>query len=150
MFGGDGALSNLSKRIKLAYAFDILSGDLMIEMDRLRSARNDISHSWNISSLGDFFTKGRLADMCRVEELLSERKELMNDLSEGLAPLAAFRIRLVWIVGRLVFEASTYTKAKKARLSPARALYGKPPSKWLTEISKIALDATQQIAKQGR
>jgi hypothetical protein len=42
MFGGYGALSDLAKRIQLAYALDILSPDLMEELDRLRSARNAI------------------------------------------------------------------------------------------------------------
>jgi hypothetical protein len=63
MFSGYGALSDLAKRIQLAHAFDVLSPDLMEELDRLRSARNAISHSWNIDSLKDFFTKGRLADI---------------------------------------------------------------------------------------
>jgi hypothetical protein len=75
MLGAYGVLSDLSKRIQLAYAFDILSRDLMEELDRLRTARNAISHSWNIDSLKDFFTKGRLADMHRMEEVLAERKD---------------------------------------------------------------------------
>lgn len=132
----------------LAYAFDVLSADLMKELDRLRCARNAISHSWNIDSLSDFFTKGRLADMHRIEELLSERQESAKEFSSGFKPLAAFRIRLVWIVGRLVYEAAAYGRAKKARLDPVRALYGKPPPKWLTEISKIGHEATREIAKQ--
>jgi hypothetical protein len=149
MFGGYGALSDLAKRIRLAYAFDILSPDLMEELDRLRSARNDISHSWNIDSLKDFFTKGRLADMHRMEEVLAERKDLTEELSRGFEPLAAFRLRLIWIVGRLVYEAAAYNRAKKAGLHPARALYGKPAPKWLKEVSTICLDASREIAKQS-
>lgn len=83
MFGGYGPLSDFAKRIQLAYAFNILSPDLMQELDRLRSARNAISHSWNIGDLGDFFTKGRLADMHRMEELLSDREGPM--FSGGLS-----------------------------------------------------------------
>jgi hypothetical protein len=124
MFGGYGVLSDLAKRIQLAYAFDILSPDLMEELDRLRSARNAISHSWNVDSLKDFFTKGPLADMHRMEEVLAERKDLTEELSRGFEPLAAFRLRLIWIVGRLVYEAAAYNRAKKARLHPARAAQG--------------------------
>lgn len=148
MFSGYGPLSDLAKRIQLAYAFNIFSPDLMEELDHLRSARNAISHSWDIKSLDSFFTKGRLANMHRIEELLADQKELAKELSGGFKPLAAFRIRLVWIVGRLVYEAAAYNRAKEARLGPARALYGKPIPKWLVEISKICGAASLKIAKQ--
>jgi hypothetical protein len=149
MFGGYGPLSDLSKRIQLAYAFDILSPDLMEELDHLRSARNVISHSWDIKSLNEFYTKGHLAKMHRIEELLSDREEPAKDFSGVFKPLAAFRVRLVWIVGRLIYEAAAYNRAKKARLRPTQALYGKPAPKWLKEISKIALEASREIAKQN-
>jgi hypothetical protein len=149
--GGKGSMLrsyDLATRIKLAYAFDILSPDLMVELDRIRSARNDISHSWNIDSLNDFFTKGRVADIYRMEEMLSEGK-LADEFSDGFKPLAAFRVRLVWIVGRLVYEAAAYDRAKKARLRPVRALYGKPSPKWLGAVMKLILQATREIAKQS-
>jgi hypothetical protein len=133
----------------LAHAFDVLSPDVTEELDRLRSARNAISHSWNIDSLKDFFTKGRLADTHRMEEVLAERKDLTKELSSGFEPLAAFRLRLVWIVGRLVYEAAAYNNAKKTRLHPVRALYGKSAPKWLKEVSRICLDASREIAKQS-
>ena len=148
MFGGHGSLSDFAKRIQLAYAFDILSADLMEELDRLRSARNAISHSWDINSLNDFFTKGRLADMRRIEELLSEQKEFTGEFPSGFKPLNAFRIRLVWIAGRLVYEAAAYNRAKSARVRPTQALYGKPTPKWLAEVAKVSLEATREIAKQ--
>jgi hypothetical protein len=148
MLSSYGPLSDLATRIQLAYAFDILSPDLMEELDRIRSARNAISHSWNIDSLNDFFTKGRVADMYRMEELLSKGKGA-DEFSDGFKPLAAFRIRLVWIVGRLVYEAAAYDRAKKARLRPARVLYGKPSPKWLGAVTKLILQATREIAKQS-
>jgi hypothetical protein len=119
----------------------------MVELDRIRSARNAISHSWNVDTLSDFFTEGRRADMHRMEELLTERKELKEEFSGGFEPLAAFRIRLVWIVGRLVYEAAAYNRAKKVRVRPTRTLYGKPTPKWLGDISKICLAATRKTAK---
>jgi len=128
MFGGYGALSDLAKRIQLAYAFDILSPDLMEELDRLRSARNDISHNWNIDSLKDFFTKGRLTDMHRMEEVLAERTDLTEELSRGFEPLAAFRLRLIWIVGRLVYEAAAYNRASRRRGCLPGILCGKSGS----------------------
>jgi hypothetical protein len=52
-------------------------------------------------------------------------------------------------VGRLVYEAAAYDRAKKARLRPVRALYGKPSSKWLGAVMKLILQATREIAKQS-
>jgi hypothetical protein len=149
MFGSYGPLSDLSKRIKLAYAFDVLSPDLMDDLDRLRSARNAVAHSWNIKDLEDFLSEGHLADLHPIEELLVERQELAAKLPNNLTALAAFRIRLVWIVGRLVYEAAAYNRAKDARLRPTQALYGKKAPKWLIDVSRVALEATLEIAKRN-
>jgi hypothetical protein len=149
MLGGFGPLSDFGKRIQLAYAFDVLSPDLMQELDRLRVTRNEIAHSWNIDSLDDFFTKGRIADMYRMEELLPERQELAEEFLDGFKPLTAFRVRLVWIVGRLAYEAAGYNRAKKIRVSPAKVLYGKPTPKWLGQIARECLRATRDISKQA-
>ena len=149
MLNGYGPLSDLSKRIRLAYAFNVLSPDLMEEMDRLRSARNDISHSWDVSSLDEFFTKGRLADMHRIEESLSE-KDSLEEFSGELSPLVAFRIRLIWIVARLVYEAAAYNRAKEARLRPVAALYGNPAPKWLSDVAEIALAASRRAVKEHK
>jgi len=150
MLGGYGPLSDFAKRIQLAYAFNVLSPDLMEELDRLRSARNAISHSWDLSNLKDFYEKGRLADMHRMEDLLPERKELAEEFAGGFKPLAAFRIRLVWICARLVFEQAAYNRAKKSNLEPVRALYGKPAPDWLVSVGREALKATREIAKQDK
>jgi len=150
LFSGYGPLTDLAKRIQLAYAFDVLSRDLMHELDRVRAARNAISHSWDVSTLTDFFTKGRVADIHPIEEMFYEREELTKEFPGAFEPLPAFRIRLTWISGRLVYEAAAYNRAKQARLPPARALYGKPAPKWLTQVSKLCFEATKEIAKQGR
>ncbi|MEE1610554.1 hypothetical protein [Microvirga sp. CF3016] len=142
MLSGYGPLSDLAKRIQLASAFSVLSHDLMVDLDYLRSARNSIAHSWDTNRLGDILQQGRLADIHSVEELLIERQKL----ADGLTPLVAFRVRLIWIAGRLVYEAAAYNRAKQARLRPEQALYGKPTPKWLSEIAGIALIATQKMA----
>ena len=150
LFSGYGPLSDFAKRIQMAHVFAVLSPDLMTELDRLRSVRNTISHSWNVADLGEFLIGGRLADMFRVEELLPEHDEIASEFSGGFEPLAAFRIRLVWILGRLVYEAAAYNRAKQARLIPSHALYGKPTAKWLIEVSAISLRATRTIAKPAK
>ena len=144
MMSGYGALADLAKRIQLAYAFDVLSRDLMTELDKVRSVRNKLAHSWDIDDLSQFFNDCKLADIHPIEELLAERSELAQ-VNGPFEPLTAFRIRMVWIVGRLVFETAAYHRAKSAKLDPHKALYGKPTPVWLREVSRIALTATRKI-----
>jgi hypothetical protein len=148
MFTGYGPLSDLARRIQLAFAFDVLSSDLMQELNRIRITRNDIAHNWNTDTLEEFWTSGQLVDIHPIEGILSERKELEVEFSAGFEPLTAFRIRLAWIAGRLFYEAATYNRAKEARVRPAQALYGKPAPRRLAAISKLCLDTTRQIANR--
>lgn len=148
MLNGYGALSDLSKRIQLAYAFDIFSADVMKDLDVLRSVRNKISHGWNIENLNEFLATGRLTEMHPTERYLTGHQGLADAISSGLRPLAAFRIRLAWLVARLVYEGAAYYRAKEARLVPARALYGKPASKWMSVIAVLAKHATDSILSE--
>jgi DNA-binding MltR family transcriptional regulator len=149
MLSGFGPLSDLSKRIQLAYAFDVLSRDLMLELDRLRTVRNRVSHSWTIPDLEQFLTDGPLAKMHKMEELLTLPEQLKKELAEGKKLIVALRLRLVWVTGRLVYEAAAYNRTKAARLSPVRTLYGESKPVWLQQIAVIASDATRRIAAQG-
>jgi hypothetical protein len=122
----------------------------MWELDHIRSARNTISHSWDINSLGNFFQTGRIADMHRMEDLITGDENISAEFAQGFKPLAAFRVRLVWVFGRLVYEAAAYNRAKEVRVRPEQALYEKPRPKWLGEISKICFAATREISKQDK
>ncbi|MER8505057.1 MULTISPECIES: hypothetical protein [unclassified Mesorhizobium] len=144
MLSGYGPLSDFAKRIQLAYAFDVLSADLMTNLDHVRSVRNKLSHSWDINDVKDFFEKGRLADMYPVEKLLLDHEQF-PDVAGPFEPIASFRIRMAWVLARLVYEAAAYGRAKALRLKPSEALYRRPPSKWLRLVSKIALDATLRL-----
>ncbi|MEP9397746.1 hypothetical protein [Mesorhizobium sp. KR2-14] len=145
MMSGYGPISDFAKRIQLAYAFDVLSGDLMSELDKVRVVRNRISHSWDVFDLTQFFEGGSLSSIHPIEELLAER-EVLCDLQEPFDPLVVFRIRMVWIVGRLVYEVAAYHRAKTAKLEPHKALYGKPVPEWLGSITRIAFNTTRTIA----
>ena len=147
LLAGYGPLADLSKRIQLAHAFDVMSPDLMLEVDHLRVVRNAISHSWDISSLEDFYDGGRVGQMFRVEDLVLERAGLGEEFSATFDARMRFRVRVVWLLCRLAYEAKTYQRAKAARLTPQRALYGTPSTKWLGLVANVAMQATRAIAE---
>lgn len=147
LFSGYGPLSDLSKRIQMASAFDVVSADLMSDLDRVRTIRNKISHSWDVSALSDFYSGGRTADLFPIEAHLAERAAQDAELGTVLDPGSAFRVRVIWLAGRLRYEAAFYDLAKKARLSPARALYDDGGTTWLREVSAICMDATKSVVR---
>jgi len=144
-----GPLSSLAQRIQLAYAFNILSPGLMKDLDHLRATRNAISHSWDVSNLDGFLVDGRLGEMVRVDGILAERSAADEQLVRGLDAIGGFRVSLIWIMSRLVYEAAAYHRAKAANLHPQHALYDDPPPKWLHLVGEVALDASRQIANNG-
>lgn len=147
LFSGYGPLSDLSKRIKMAFAFDVFSADLMVDLDRLRETRNEISHSWDSGKLGEFYVSGRVADLFPVEVVLAEQSTNEPILGTVLDAAAAFRVRVIWLAGRLRYEASFYGRAKQARLSPMQALYADGGTKWLTKVAGICTDATRAVIR---
>lgn len=147
LFDGYGPLSDLAKRTQMAAAFDVLSGDLMTDLDRVRQTRNKISHSWDTDTFSDFYVGGRVADLFPIESLLAERAAIEPELGAVLDAGAAFRVRAIWLAGRLKYEASFYALAKKARLSPTRTLYGDGGTEWLTKVGGICLEATKSVIR---
>lgn len=147
LFSGYGPLSDLSKRIKMAFAFDVVSGDVAIGLDAIRTARNRIAHSWDIEDLGELFARGRVAQMFPMETLLAERANSEPLMGTQLGPHAAFRVRAIWLVGRLKYETCYYWLAKRARLDPARVLYSDGGTHLLTSIAAICMDATRDVMR---
>ena len=150
LFSSYGPLSDLSKRIQMASAFDVVSVDLMYDLDRVRTTRNKISHSWDLSTLSDFYSSGRAADLFPIEVNLAERALRDPELRTLLGPGAAFRVRVIWLAGRLRYETAFYGLAKKARLSPGRALYEDGGTEWLKKVAAICMDATVAVVRAGQ
>ena len=150
MFGGYGPLSDLSKRIRLAYAFDVVSADLMLALDKVRVARNRISHDWDLTKIEGFHQSGRVSELEPIELYISDRAQRHPELDAELDSSSAFRVRLIWLVGRLTYEATAYHRAKAARLSPFRALYEDGGSAWLQQISTVCMDATLVLVERAR
>lgn len=145
MLGGYGPLSDLSKRIKLAHAFDVLSADLMEAIDRVRSARNRISHDWDLTKIEEFHLTGRISELPAIEAMLAERVRDFPELAVDFDPQSAFRIRLIWLMGRLSYEASLYHAAKLGGLNPFRALYADGGTPWLSQVSKTCMEGTRAV-----
>ena len=150
MLGGLGALSSLSKRVQLAYAFNIMSPDLMLEIDRLRSVRNTIAHSWDHAALADYYSKGRVAEMLKFEVDIPSHEKFSDIAGTEFGPEAAFRVRIAWILGRLAYESAAYPRAKAKTLNPQHVLYGSPTPKWLEKVSAACAKATRAILSDGR
>lgn len=146
---GFGPLSNLSQRIKIAYAFGWLSPDILKEVDLLRKIRNDISHNWNVQELD-----------AKLEQLINDRQHpfeqyigdgvrLPLNFHEGLMIHDKFRVRLIWILGRLHYEAFLWVPALKQLLAPYKVLYKKEPPALLKQVSALCLEKTRVVLSRA-
>ena len=145
LFGPHGPLSTLFNRLQLAAAFDMLSPDLISDLDRVRKARNDISHSWDISAFRNFFTEPQSSKLYPVDQVIAENIEELRSSMEDADPQKLFRVRLIWIMALLTYETAYYARAKRHRLSPHKALFGPNQPKSLSKVSGIALNATKKV-----
>ena len=144
LFGPYGPLSTLFNRLQLAFVFDMLSPELVQDLDQIRKVRNDLSHSWDITTFQDFFTKGTITDLYPVDTLLAKQEKLQS-FPTALEPLKAFRVRLLWLTTRLTYEAAYYPRAKRQRLHPQSALFGPNQPKRLSTVSGLALEASKKV-----
>jgi len=143
-FSAYGPFSDLFRKIQLAYIFQLLSSDILADLNKLRDARNKLSHTWDASKLGDFFVSMPVKDVFPIEEMIGERKDWFPDLKQPLDPLNAFRIRIIWLLARLAYEAPLYSRAKKLRAQPQRCLYGPNRPQRLTEVARLAMEASRK------
>jgi len=146
LMSGFGPLARLSQRIQMAFAFGWLSKDLLIELDHLRRIRNDISHKWDIALL-----ERRLEELIKekqhpMEESLGDGVRLPKDFYKSMAPIDRFRVRIIWILGRLTYEACLWVPAQNAGIVPVSVLYGANPPLMLRKIAAISVGATKTIA----
>lgn len=148
LMSGFGPLARLSQRIQLAFAFGWLSKDLLVEFDHIRKIRNDLSHSWDIGSL-----EGKISELIHVkqspiEEFLGDGVHLPEDFHLLLPPLDRFRVRAIWLLGRLTYESRLWVPALKAGIVPEEALYGSYVPVMLSSIAAISVESTQRITQK--
>lgn len=145
LFGPYGPLASLFNRLQLAAVFDLISADIIQDIDRLRQVRNDLSHSWDISEFRDFFQDGAITELSAVDTLLAKHPAKPIPIAEQLDPLKIFRLRLFWIAARISYEALYYHRAKRSRLRPLSALYGPNRPQRRSTISGLACDASRSL-----
>jgi hypothetical protein len=149
MLGRFGPLSNLFNRIQFAFAFDLVSVDLLSILDKLREQRNKISHTWNARLLDDSFKDTSLLNLEGLDDALhaSGFGEIAANPADH--PVEALRIRTIWLITRLFYETRFYSRARKAGLDPVSALYGKNHPKFLGKVANYAVTITKLTAPRG-
>jgi DNA-binding MltR family transcriptional regulator len=145
LFGANGPLSTLSSRIRLAYAFDLINKDILVDIDRIRKIRNNIAHQWDWGVVNDYILTPHFNDMMKVEDVVCCEDKFLKNIDSDIDLLQKFRIRLVWLASRMAYESAYYADAKRERLDPSRALYGVNHPDALEVISGLAINYTHAI-----
>ncbi len=147
MLGPYGPLSTFFNRIQLGYAFDLISADILEDLDLLRSARNRIAHEWDIRALCDFCDTKHIQKIIEFDmtPLLSA---FGSSVSAKTNPAVALRLRLIWLLSRLVGECRYYFQAKRLGLDPQQLLLKGPSINCQTMSTKLAVDYTIKLASQ--
>lgn len=147
LMSGFGPLARLSQRIQMAFAFGWLSKDLLIEFDHIRKIRNDLSHRWDIEVLEQRMRELIEEKQTPFDEQLGDGLRLPKNFHASLQPFERFRVRAIWLLGRLTYESRLWVPALRAGLSPAEALYGPSAPAMLRAIAAISVESTKKIAR---
>ena len=147
LMSGFGPLARLSQRIQLAFAFGWLSKDLLVEFDHIRKVRNDLSHKWDIELLERRMKELIEEKQTPFEEQLGDGLRLPENFHSSMQPQDRFRVRAIWMLGRLTYETRLWVPALKADIAPEEALYGPNAPVMLRSIAAISVEATKKIAR---
>jgi tRNA isopentenyl-2-thiomethyl-A-37 hydroxylase MiaE len=145
IMSGFGPLARLSQRIQLAFAFGWLSKDLLTEFDHIRKVRNDLSHKWDVDLLEQRLTDLIENKQSRFEESLGDGVRLPKEFYSSMNSIDRFRVRSVWLLGRMTYETRLWVPALKAGISPEQTLYGQNAPLMLQAIAGISVESTRKI-----
>ena len=145
MLGPYGPLSTFFNRIQLGYAFDLVSADILEDLDLLRNARNRTAHEWDIRALSEFCDTKHIQKIIEFDmtPLLSA---FGSSVSARTNPTVALRLRLIWLLSRLVGECRYYFRAKQMGLDPQQLLLKGPSMNCQIMSTKLAVDYTVKLA----
>lgn len=147
LMSGFGPLARLSQRLQMAFAFGWLSRDLLIESDHIRKVRNDLSHKWDVGLLERKLSEFIEERQTPFEGQLGDGVRLPQSFHESMQPSDRFRVRVVWMLGRLTYETRLWVPALRAGIAPEQALYGPKAPVMLRAIAAISVNATRAIAR---
>lgn len=145
MLSGLGPLSALAQRIQVAYAFSWLSEDILEELNHLRKLRNDISHRWDVAVLKERLNALIHERQRPIEQALADGVRLPKEFHKELDPMQRFRVRILWVMGRLTYETRWWVPAVKAKLDPVEALYGSLKPSLLAKVADVCVEATKDV-----
>ena len=146
LFGAYGPFSNFASRIKLAYCFQMIAPDLLIYIDIMRQIRNNIAHTWDASSLADYFSQDRVVEMIMETNVIEQSLKDYEVYKNELISFNKLRLRLIWISARAAYESRYYYRTLKKGLNPLKTLYTESPPKLLGNITWIALESSKRLA----
>jgi hypothetical protein len=116
----------------------------LLDLDKLRKARNEIAHYWDIGSLKEFFETGPVSTLFAIDGLFGNYPEFTDKL-DRLDGSRRFRARLIWLVARLFYETNVYQRAKVVGINPSEALYGERRPKLHGQITDVYLAAHRRL-----
>ena len=145
MLSAFGPLHSLSNKIRFAFAFDMTSRDLLIEVDRLRRLRNDLAHTWEIAAAAEFYSGNSVAQLIDNSLAIQEANSRLSK-DRNFSPDVALRVGLAFLLARVAYECRAYPSAKRALLHPLDALYSRPFPSLLDKLSALAAGCRDQIA----
>ena len=82
-----------------------------------------------------------------IEAYLADGVNLPSDFHLRLTPVGKFRVRVLWLIARVLYESHYYVHSVKQRIDPARALYSEKPPRSLGEISGLCTRYTNEIVR---
>lgn len=119
LLDGFGSLSSFSNRIQISYVFDLVSKDLLTELNSFRKVRNDFAHRWDIEENNNKLRSTIDLRTTKIEEILIDNKKISENLSDD----DKWRCHLIFFVGRLYYESELYYECVKKGLEPNKVLY---------------------------
>jgi len=145
LLNGFGPLSRLSQRVQVAYAFGWMNPDILVELDLLRRIRNDISHKWDLDQLQSKLRELAERKQHPIEEHLGDGTHFPEGFHTNLSVLAKFRVRVLWLIGRVFYESHYFVPAVKLRLDPQSVLYSSKPPALLGSMAKVCIAQTRAV-----
>ncbi|OCY31909.1 hypothetical protein BFR75_08590 [Acinetobacter pittii] len=131
---GFGSLSSFSNRIQVAYIFNLIDKEVLLELNSFRKIRNDFAHQWDLDKNNMKLKGGIDSRKLKIEDILLNNGQISDELDEE----KKWKCHLIWLVGRIFYETELYFYCQQQRLDPNEVLYAKKSRpQLLKDISKL-------------